>query len=99
MNTDNEFDRMINRMSQGDPPIKQRSSGTGKFLSLLSAVAVISFFGGLVIMTLNAIVNDAYPNLHDFEPGIGYWNATRLFFLSWVFFAIFTGLKGMQKKS
>ena len=99
MNTDNEFDRMINRMSQGDPSDRRRSGGAGKFLSLMSAIAVISFFGGLVIMVLNAVVNDAYPNLNDFEPGIGYWNATRLFFLSWVFFAIFTGLRGMQKKS
>ena len=99
MSTDNEFDRMINRMTQGDPPHKQRSSSAGKFLSLISAITVVSFFGGLVIMVLNTVVNDAYPNLNYFEPGIGYWNATRLFFLGWVFFAILTGLKGMQKKS
>jgi len=99
MNTDNEFDRLISRMSQGDSPNTQRSAGASKFLSLMSAIAVISFFGGLVIMVLNTVINDAYSNLNYFEPGIGYWNATRLFFLSWVFFAIFSGLKGMQKKS
>ena len=76
-----------------------KQSKTPQFFSGVVAAGVISFFGGTIVMLLNMIVNSAYPNLGDFEPGIGYWNATRLFFLSWILFAIFNGLRKVQENS
>ena len=98
MSSDNEFERMIQRMTQttNDEPKRSR---TPQLFGGIFAASFISFLGGTIIMLLNMIVNSAYPNLGDFEPGIGYWNATRLFFLSWILFAIFNGLKKVQENS
>ena len=99
MNDNNDFDQIIQRMSQSDFPETTKPFMLRAMMGLMGAIFLISFFGGAVIMLINMIINDAYPNLGDFEPGIGYWNAVRLFFFSWVLFAMVKGLIGMQKKS
>ena len=99
MNDNNEFDKIIQKMTQGNDGSHKKNSSIPKFLTLLGSIAVISFFGGTILMLLNMIINNAYPNLHAIKPGIGFMNASRLFFLSVIFFTIFQALKATQKQS
>lgn len=98
--TDNgEFDKMIQKMVQNNNSDREKNSSIPRFLIALGGVAVISFFGGTVFMLINMTINNAYPNLHAIQPGIGFMNAARLFFLLIIFFTIFQAIKATQKKS
>ena len=50
-------------------------------------------------MLINMMINDAYPNLDGFRPGIGFYNASRLFLLTYVMMAIYGALSRTQKNS
>jgi len=97
MNDNNEFDKIIQKMTQDNEDTHKRNSSISKFLTILSGVTVISFFGGTILMLLNMTINNAYPNLHAIKPGIGFMNASRLFFLLVIFFAIVQALRATRK--
>jgi hypothetical protein len=97
MNDNNEFDKIIHKMTQGNEGSHKKNSSIPRFLTLLGGLAVISFFGGTILMLFNMTINNAYPNLHAIKPGIGFMNASRLFFLLVIFFAIVQALRATRK--
>ena len=99
MNNDNEFDRIIQKMSQDQESYRKKNSNISKFLVALGGVAVISFFGGTILMLIDTTINNAYPNLHATKPGISFMDAARLFFLLVILFTIFRAIKTTQRKS
>jgi len=53
----------------------------------------------VLLMLGNRIINDAYPNLNDFRPGIGYISACQIFFLGFCLISIFIGMINSSRKS
>jgi hypothetical protein len=100
MNETNDFDRLIkNFTSQDGSAPQQRKAGLVKTpISALLAAATVSCFGGLIVMWANRVVIDAYPNLHGLAPGIGYFNASRLFFCTMLVYFIFSALQANKEK-
>ena len=99
MDSNNEFDKIIQKMTQHNEDSHKKNSSIPKFLITLGGIAAISFFGGTILMLIDMTINNAYPNLHAIKPGIGFMNAARLFFLFVVFFTILQATKTAQKKS
>ena len=98
MNTNNEFDKIISKMAGSGPTVSKQTNPITAIFGMLATMCVVGFGGGTLIMLMNMIINDAYPNLDDFRPGIGFYNASRLFFLVSIVIAIFGGLRQAQKK-
>jgi hypothetical protein len=86
-------------MSQDQEVYHKKNSNISKLLVALGGVAVISFFGGTILMLIDMTINNAYPNLHATKPGISFMDSARLFFLLVIFFTIFQAIKATQKKS
>jgi hypothetical protein len=92
-----DFDNIIGRMSQTSE--SQKHFGLGPLLGFVIAACAISFFGGLLLMWMNMLLVDEFPNLSTIRPGIGYLAASRLFFLIFIIKAIFDALRNVQKNS
>jgi len=92
-----DFDNIIGRMSQTSE--SQKRSGLGPLIGFIAAACSISFLGGLLLMWMNIILVNEFPNLSAIQPGIGYLAASRLFFLIFIMKAIFDALRNVQKNS
>jgi len=99
MNTDNEFDKIISKMTGSGPTMSKQSNPVTSIFGMLATVCVVSVVGGTLVMLINMMINDAYPNLDGFRPGIGFYNASRLFLLTYVMMAIYGALSRTQKNS
>ena len=99
MNTDNEFDKIISKMTGSGPTMPKQSNPITGIFGMLATICVVSVAGGTLVMLINMIINNAYPNLDDFRPGIGFYNASRLFLLTYVVMAIYGALNRTQKNS
>lgn len=99
--SNNEFDRIINQMSKGatEMPKPRKNSKIGSIFGVLSAACVISFIGGTLFMLINMILINEFPNLVGIQPGIGFFAASRLFFLIFILICILQALNNVQKKS
>tara|TARA_B100001996_G_C18411766_1_gene497184 strand:+ start:326 stop:625 length:300 start_codon:yes stop_codon:yes gene_type:complete len=99
MNTDNEFDKIINRMT-GNPPMQvKRQSKSGALFGVIMGASIISAIGGTILMFMNNIVAGAFPNADWLQPGIGFIDAYKFFFLFLVLKTIFVSLSNVQKNS
>ena len=92
-----EFDNIIGRLSQTSTP--QKRSGLGSLIGFAGAATAISFFGGLLLMWMNMILVNEFPDFSAIRPGIGYLAASRLFFLIFIMKAVFDALRNVQKNS
>ena len=92
-----EFDNIIGRMSQTSN-LKKRSP-LGSIIGFAFAACCISFFGGLLLMWMNMILVNEFPNLSAIRPGIGYLAASRFFFLVFIMKCIFDTLRNVGKNS
>jgi len=97
MNDSSEFDKIISKMS--DSPKEKNRSGIGTLFGVLISACIVSTFGGVILMLGNAIINNAYPNMNDFRPGIGYTSACQIFFLGFCLISIFIGMVNSSRKS
>jgi hypothetical protein len=98
MNTDNEFDKIINRLTEGGPTVKPQSKLSSLFGVVMGA-SIISGIGAVLLMLINNILISAFPNLIFFRPGLGFLNGYKLFFLILVLKMIFTAISNAQKNS
>jgi len=98
MNSNQEFDKIISKMSE-DTPTEKSPMKIGALFGATAAAVVVSFIGGVLLMLGNRIINDAYPNMNDFRPGIGYISACQIFFLGFCLISIFMGMVNSSRKS
>jgi hypothetical protein len=92
-----EFDKIIGRMSQTSESNKR--SGLGSIIGFAAAACCISFFGGLLLMWMNMILVNEFPNFSEIQPGIGFLAASRFFFLIFIMRCVFEALRNTQKNS
>lgn len=97
MNTNNEFDEIINQLTEGIP-MKQESKLSSLFGVVMGA-SIISGIGGVALMLINMILISAFPDLTVFTPGLGFLDGYKLFFLILLLKMIFTALSNVQKNS
>jgi hypothetical protein len=99
MDETNDFDRLIKNLTSQDAVTPQQKSGFVKtFINVVGSAALISCFGGLILLWANHIVINAYPNFNELSPGIGYFDASRLFFCGMLIYFIFSALHANKEK-
>ena len=99
MNADNEFDKIINRKT-GNPPMKvKKQSRSGALFGVIMGASIISAIGGTILMFLNNILVNSFPSADFLQPGIGFIDAYKFFFLVLVLKIIFISLNNIQKNS
>ena len=99
MDETNDFDRLIKNLTTEDTSTAQQKSGIIKtFINVLGSAALISCFGGLLLMWMNNIVIGAYPNFNELTPGIGYFDASRFFFCVMIIYFVFSALHANKEK-
>lgn len=99
MDETNDFDRLIKNLTSQDTVTQQKKSGIIKtFINVVGSAALISCFGGLILLWANHIVINAYPNFTELSPGIGYFDASRLFFCGMIIYFVFSALHANKEK-
>ena len=99
MNTDNEFDKIINRMTGSQPVTVKKPSKLGALFGVIMATSIISAIGGTILMFMNNILASSFPNADFLQPGIGFINAYKFFFLVLVLKIIFASINNIQQKN
>ncbi len=98
MDERSDFDRLIQNLTSQDAATQQKKSNVKTFISVIGSAALISCFGGLILLWANHIVINAYPNFTELSPGIGYFDASRLFFCGMLIYFIFSALHANKEK-
>ena len=94
----NEFNRLISRMTESEPPVKQQTPLTSIF-GVIMAASIISGIGGLMLMLINMILISAFPDLTLINPGLGFFDGYKLFLMILILKMIFIALNNVQNKS
>lgn len=86
MHNNNEWDKLVNQLTDETTPRQTLSLGLA--IVALINIAALSSIGGVGVMLLNMIVIAAWPELSLVQPGIGYVHGAMLFslWLAWFMF-------------
>ena len=84
MRNSEEWEKVLNQLTENNKP--KSNVTVGNIIAALISLASISAFGGMAIMLLNMVINEAWPNLTLFQPGIGYRHGAAIFALWLVWF-------------